>query len=398
MKYLVISLLLFICHHASSQDSYVLMVSFDGFRYDHATQYDLPHFRQLAREGAAAEFMRPSYPSKTFPNHYTLVTGLYPGHHGLVDNSFYDPVKGVYYRTNNRDIVEDPDFYGGLPLWQLVQQSGMRSASYFWVGSEAPVNGNYPDLFKYYDHDFPNDQRIDSVFHWFALPKSERPHLATLYFSLVDSKSHDYGPNSPETYETLLEADRLLGRIMEGVRKSGLDIQLIVVSDHGMYEMHYEVDTYIEIGDLITFPKDAVKLSNGETHIHIYVNDSSDVTWIYETLKDKERNYHVYLRGEIPAQWHYRSSPRIGDILMVADAGHAFRVASTNATYGSHGFDPYSVKEMGAIFYAWGSRIRSGIHIAPFQNVHVYPFVAHLLGIDPPESDGDLAVLKEILK
>ena len=374
------------------------MVSFDGFRYDHAEHYNLPHFMQLIREGTSAESMTPSYPSKTFPNHYTLVTGLYPGHHGLVDNTFYDSERNVYYRINNRDMVEDPYFYGGLPIWQLVQDNGMRSASYFWVGSEAPVAGRYPDTFKYYDHDFPNDQRIDSVFHWFSLPEAGRPNIATLYFSIVDSESHDFGPNSEENHKTLLEADRLLGRIMTGIKESGLDIQLIVVSDHGMYEMHNEPETYIDISELIEFPKDAVKLANNETHVHIFVNNPGDLDAIYDTLKARESRYRAYRRNELPEHWHY-NHPRVGDILLVAEPGHAFRKASTRDIYGSHGFDPYVSKDMGAIFYAWGSRIREGHRIPPFNNVHVYPLLCRLLGIEPPaDIDGDIRVLAGILK
>jgi alkaline phosphatase D len=398
MKLLLASVLLVFSLHLSAQESYVLLVSFDGFRYDHAEHYKLPHFLQLAKEGATAPFMRPSYPSKTFPNHYTLVTGLYPGNHGLVDNAFYDREKQVFYRTNNRDIVEDASFYGGTPIWQHAQNNGLRSASYFWVGSEAPVQGKYPDIYKIYDHDFPNDQRIDSVFSWFALPKKERPNIVTLYFSIVDSESHDFGPNSEENHQTLLEADRLLGRLMEGIQQSGLPINLIVVSDHGMYEMKYDVDTYIDLGDLITFPRDAVKMSNSETHIHLYVNDPDDTGWIYDRLKSQEKNYKVYLRDEIPALWHYSSNPRIGDLLLVAGPGHAFRVASRNETYGTHGFDPYTVPEMGAIFYAWGPNIKPGSSVPGFQNIHVFPFMCRILGIEPPECDGDVAVLEPLLK
>ncbi|MEJ2006511.1 MAG: alkaline phosphatase family protein, partial [Cyclobacteriaceae bacterium] len=201
-----------------------------------------------------------------------------------------------------------------------------------------------------------------------------------------------------ETKETLLEADRLLGRIISGIENSSLPIQLIVVSDHGMYEMHYDADTYIDIGDLISFPKDAVKLANNETHIHIYVNDPENIEWIFKTLKGKQSRYRTYLREETPSRWHYNSSKRIGDILLVAEPGHAFRVASKRDTYGSHGFDPYTVPEMGTIFYAWGSRIEPGIVLEPFQNVHVYPLVAYLLGISAPTCDGDINVLKPIVK
>ena len=169
------------------EPAYVLMISFDGFRHDYVEKYDAPHFKAFIEKGAKAEALTPSFPSKTFPNHYSLVTGMYPGNHGLVDNSFYDEELDVVYRASKRELVENPAFYGGLPLWQLTQQNGMKSASYFWVGSEAPVAGSFPDYYYIYDGSVSNEARIDEVVRWLNLPEEDRPHFISLYFSLVDS-------------------------------------------------------------------------------------------------------------------------------------------------------------------------------------------------------------------
>ena len=178
---------------------YVIMISFDGFRHDYVEKFDAPNFKSFIANGASAEAMMPSFPSKTFPNHYTMVTGLYPGNHGLVDNSFYDPTLDVQYGMRNRALVENPAFYGGLPLWQLVQKNGMKSASYFWVGSETAIAGSFPDYYHIYDGDVNNDDRITAVIDWLKLPQDQRPNYISLYFSLVDSESHASGPNSEKT-------------------------------------------------------------------------------------------------------------------------------------------------------------------------------------------------------
>src|SRR5688500_9149888 len=156
---------------------YVILVSFDGFRYDYVEKYDLPNFKSFIKKGSASDGMIPSFPSKTFPNHYTLVTGLYPGHHGLVDNAFYDPTLHQYYAIRDRAAVHNPAYYGGTPLWQLAQQQGLKTASFFWVGSEAPIQGKYPDYYFDYDESVPNKKRVDQTVAWLKLPPTERPHF-----------------------------------------------------------------------------------------------------------------------------------------------------------------------------------------------------------------------------
>lgn len=385
---------------------YVIMISFDGFRHDYVEKFDAPNFKSFIANGASAEAMMPSFPSKTFPNHYTMVTGLYPGNHGLVDNSFYDPTLDVQYGMRNRALVENPAFYGGLPLWQLVQKNGMKSASYFWVGSETAIAGSFPDYYHIYDGDVNNDDRITAVIDWLKLPQDQRPNFISLYFSLVDSESHASGPNSEKTKNTVLEADRLLGLLMAELSNVDLPVNVIVASDHGMNEIQPRDENLFTTEDLLKDldPSEFRFVSNG-AHAHFYVSDKANIDKVYGTLKAKENHFKVYKKSEFPAQWHY-DNDRVGDILIAMDEDYYLTSASNKArqiaagiTRGEHGFDPYTTEDMGAIFYANGPNIKAGAKLPKFENVHIYPLVAHILGITAlPEIDGKLEVLKSIYR
>lgn len=403
-RFICVLLLILACHPASvsaqsAEAPYVLLVSFDGFRHDYAARASLDNFHWLEKQGVSSEGIVPAFPSNTFPNHYTLVTGLYPGHHGLVDNSFYVPGLDRHYRLGDRNAVRDAVFYGGVPLWQYVQRFGMKSASFFWVGSEAPVEGRHPDYFHYYDGSVPDRERIESVFEWFALPEEERPQLVTLYFSFVDSIGHDHGPDSAALNESLPEADALLGEIIAGIRAAEVPINLIVTSDHGMYPVTTTRDSVITVESDLPAGFMAV---TSQTLIQLYARTDADIDEAYAHLKAKEKNFRVFRKGETPRHWHYGIHDHIGDLLLVADPGHVFaesQEAATGQTIGVHGYDPYTVDEMQGIFYAWGPDIRQGMHIGSFENIHLFPFVTRLLNLpDSQNIDGEAKVLLPLLK
>lgn len=403
--HLCLATLLFSCSTQKDDKPYVLLISFDGFRYDYVQKYQLPNFQKLIENGSAAEYMLPSFPSKTFPNHYTLVTGLYPGNHGLVDNTFYDTAREVRYTMSQRELVGDAYYYGGTPLWQLAQQQGLKAASFFWVGSEAPVAGSYPNFYKVYDHDFPNEARIDSVMKWLQLPAEERPHFVSLYFSIVDSEGHQSGPNSEKLRETVLKADSLLGQVMKQTEALGLAVNIMVTSDHGMYEMNGQPEIFIYVGALLESDT-TVQFANSGALTHVYEADPDKREDLYQLFKSMEQHFVVYKKEETPETWHYRDHPRIGDLVLVAEPGHYFRNgfsdsrhAPMEGPWGVHGYDPYTTPDMRTIFYAMGPQIREGHSIKPFENVHVYPLVAEILGLKVPEDiDGDIQVLQEVLK
>jgi predicted AlkP superfamily pyrophosphatase or phosphodiesterase len=377
------------------------LVSFDGFRYDYAERYNLPNFKRMMREGASAESMTPSFPSKTFPNHYTLVTGLYPGNHGLVDNDFYDPIQKKQYAIKNRIMVEDTSFYGGTPLWQLAQEQGLKSASFFWVGSETKIRGQYPNYYRFYDAQLKDADRVAQTLAWLELPEAERPNFISLYFSLVDTEGHASGYQSEKLKQTVQKADSLLGMLLDGIKKIDLPINTIVVSDHGMLEMKREDRVFVYVSKLIDVNNKSVVFANAGSQAHFY---TKNVDSLYAVLKNQEKNFRVYKQHEFPQRWHYQHK-RSGDILIVAEPGSYILTAARNfgswlgtGYFGEHGYDPYVVNDVGAIFYAIGPNIKKGVRLKPFENIHVYPFIAKILALKTPLIDGDVRVLENAYK
>ena len=410
MKYVIFCLGFFLAGFGlkAQQEStpYVIMISFDGFRYDYVQNFNPPNFKQFIAKGAQAEALIPSFPSKTFPNHYTLVTGLNPGNHGLVDNSFYDPARKEFYGMRDKVKVADPYYYGGVPLWELAKRNGVKSASYFWVGSEMSDETRRPDYYFPFNDKVDPQKRVDQVINWLKLPKSDRPHFITLYFSFPDHEGHMYGPSSEETRQAVLRADTLLGNLMKGVASTNLPVNVILVSDHGMHELAVEESTYIFIDELIDRKNPHVKLVNGGTQAHLYISDKHIRDSVYAVLKKNENNYTVIKKEDFPARWHYQNS-RAGDLLVMANPHHYIREgarerflksAKTDSKEGGHGYDPEMVKDVRGIFYAQGPNIKSGITLEPFQNIHVYPLVAKILGLKIPAIDGKEEVLLKLYK
>lgn len=399
--FLALSILcLRVCSAQSSSDSsYVVLVSFDGFRNDYVEKFQAPNFIKFIREGASSKGLIPCFPSKTFPNHYSIVTGLYPGNHGIVDNTFIDPTSGKKYSMKNKAAVQDSSFYHGVPLWQLAQQQGMKTASLFWVGSEAPIRGAYPSYSMPYKESMPNEERIDQVVNWLKMPAQQRPHFISLYFSLVDTEGHTYGPESRELKKTVLKADSLVGMLSSSLAALPLPIHTIIVSDHGMANLKQSSTSFIALEDLINLTDTTVTVVNDGTQTHFY---TARVDSLYAHLQANATDYSVYRRADFPARWHY-NNPRSGDVLMVAHPRKYIvtkraSLAFDNAMIGEHGYDPKEVRSMNGIFYAKGPRIKAGCLLEPFENIHIYPFIAHLLGLKTGVIDGDEKVLNVALK
>ena len=381
------------------QEPYVIFISADGFRHDLADKYQATHLLALRAAGVAAQSMTPSYPSVTFPNHYSLATGLYPSHHGLVDNAFFDPAKGRGYTIRDRTAVEDSSFYGGTPLWVLAEQQKLLSASFFWVGSEAAVDGVRPTYYYRFNDKISLDTRLRAVKDWLTMPAAQRPHLILFYLSPVDHAEHFFGPDSKETEDAVHLVDDCIGKMTRMVDSLHLPVNYVFVSDHGMGA----VDTLHPIAPPAIDTSKFTMAFNG-TMIHLYAKDRSVIASTYEQLKKSAEGYDVYLPDETPARWHYMVADdrhhRIGDILLVAHFPRVFHDRSMRGHMlaGEHGYDP-AIPDMGATFYAWGPAFRKGVTIPAFDNVHVYPLIAYILGlkIDQP-IDGSLDRLRGILK
>jgi alkaline phosphatase D len=390
---------------------YVILVSLDGFRYDYPRIYHSPNLDALGARGASApEGMIPAYPSITFPNHYTIVTGLYPEHHGIVANAFYDPARKQVYSYRDEQTVTDGTWYGGTPLWVLAEQQGMRSACFFWPGSEADIQGVRPTYYMKYDAKFPNRARVEQVLRWLQLPPAQRPHFITLYFSDVDSAGHAHGPDSPEVAAAVREVDDEVGRLVDGVAKLNLRVDVIAVADHGMAKVEGD---WINFGEYFD-----TRLLEKSVEGFVYPRSEAAAEKVFTALDGKSDKFKVYRNGSVPAGLRFDGNLREGDPVVVATGPYLIRVNSpVNAAppagpgdamhssappVGMHGYDPAGMASMKAIFFAAGPDIRRGEKVAPFENVNLYPFVARILGLDiahlaTGKVDGDLQVLRGIL-
>ncbi|HOE24396.1 MAG TPA: ectonucleotide pyrophosphatase/phosphodiesterase [Bacteroidales bacterium] len=366
---------------------YVVMVSLDAFRWDYDSIYGTPVLDDIARKGVTATRLIPSFPTKTFPNHYTIATGLYPDHHGLVNNSFYAPDLDLVYRIGDRAMVSNGAFYGGEPVWVTARKQGMKSASFYWVGSEAPVQGIQPDYWKPYDDEVPFGDRVDTVLKWLSMPINKRPHLVTLYFEEPDAVSHGYGPVSPETTAMVRSLDSLIGVLRTGLGKlpNAADINLIVLSDHGMTEVDNSRYNYI----FDTLPQRMVKRIYGGNPVWAIepAEGKSDSLLI---LLNVQRGMKAWKRNELPAHLHYGTHLRIPEILLVADPGWTagLRPEPRGDTRGDHGYD-WRCRDMHSIFYAEGPAFKKGFSVDTLYNVDIYNIVTGVLGLVPAPNDGN---------
>ena len=393
---------------ATEVEPIVILISLDGFRHDYVERFQPENLSKFVKVGTAAEALIPSFPTKTFPNHYTIATGMLPEHHGLVDNSFYEPFKDQVYTMGNRDIVQDGYWYGGTPLWVLAENNGIKAVSYFFVGSEAPVQGIRPSEYFDYDGRVPNLTRISKVFEWLQLPDAERPRFIALYFSDMDDVGHAYGPSNDEKLdERLTRLDHELGALFEGIKSFDLPINVIIVSDHGMADV--QKDKLINLDELTEGIQ--ARIVNNGALAHVHLEDKSDQKAAIELIQS--RSAHITI-DDLEENENYtdtsRFPQRIGDFLILPEFGYYLadnrgmmryqnRAALLKTdVFGEHGFSPRN-KDVWGIFYANGPQIKSENQIDAFQNIHIYPMICKLLGLPISEEiDGKLEILKPILK
>lgn len=386
---------------------YVVLVSLDGFRWDYAKRENAAHLLALGREGVwAPEGMLPSYPSVTFPNHFTIVTGLYPEHHGLVANSFLDPDRQARFSTSSAEAVTDGSWYSGTPLWSLAESQGMRTACIFWPGSEAKIAGYRPTWYAEFDAKTQatsavQQARIDDAVALLRLPAEERPHLIAMYYSEPDHEGHLYGPDALRTRAAELKMDALVGKLKAALDATGLPVDLVVISDHGMAHVQGGWITLDQFADLAGFDSAGALL---------YGKTEEDRTRVYNQLKKASSQFMVFRRRNVPPELNYSQNPRAGDPIVIATGPYAIRAHASAAGApangkpepspepGMHGFDPRQVPEMKASFFAAGPDILRGKTVAPFENVNLYPWLAHMLGLTPAKNDGSLNILAGTLR
>lgn len=376
---------------------YVILISIDGFRWDLADKYQAKNLTKLRENGVQAAYLKPSFPSLTFPNHYSIVTGLYPSHHGIVDNIFYDKSRNITYKKSNKLIALDSSWYNGKPLWVLAEEQNMLSAVFYWPGSEISIGGIRPTYYYDYDELIPMERRISVVYNWLKLPKEKRPHFIALYFPQVDKAAHNYGVDSEQTKLAVQLVDDAIGKIVAKANTTDLPINFIVLSDHGM--------TAVDQVNTISIPKNIdlnhFEVPIGTSSLHLYANKKKYIRPTYNALKLTAQDYDVYLKNKIPKAWQYNNNAdrynRIGDILLIPKLPKVFSINGIRPVIGQHGFDP-AISDMHAIFYAWGPQFKSGLKIPGFENVNIYPLIAKILGLTYIENiDGNEKVLAPVL-
>lgn len=380
------------------EKQYVVMLSLDGFRWDYPQLASMPNLESIARAGVKMESLQPVFPSKTFPNHYSMATGLYPEHHGIVHNTFYDPEMHAGYAIGNRSAVENASFYGGEPIWVTAEKQGMKTASFFWVGSEAPVQGVYASRWKKYDHNFPYEARVDTVISWLELPEAERPRLITWYYPEPDGVGQTYSPESPELKKELEYLDGLIGDFLQKLAKLPIadQVNVIVTSDHGMTRIS---------GNQVIYLDDYIQPAWLDTSL------GSNPVWMLdpkEGLKDSVithlknvKHLQLWEKDSIPDTLHYGANPRIMDLVATAALGWSVEWRShevpTDFIGGAHGYDPRN-KDMHAIFYAVGPAFKNGYVNPTVENINIYPLIAKILDLQPAETDGKLENVVHMLR
>ena len=369
---------------------YVVLVSFDGFHPAYLARFDTPHFDRLAARGMRAAGLVSVFPSLTFPGHYSIATGLHPEAHGMVGNRFFDPARGAEFSYRRSDDAQDGSWWGGEPIWVTAEKQGMVSAAFFFPGTEADVGGVRPSHWRPYDGRVPNRERIDQVLAWLALPPAQRPHLVTLYFSLVDSAGHRLGPDHPDMRRSVESADGLLGRLTQGIKAlpHADRIALVVVSDHGMAAPDPDAMTVLpDLADL----RD-VRLVAAGPAVSLHVGDQERARALRDRLNARLVHARAYLREELPGHLHARGNARLGDLLVMPTGMGMVQISPDNRPpAGMHGWDP-TLPQMHGIFLAAGPGIAAGVTLPAVDAVDVYPLVAHLLGLTPnPGIAGSLA-------
>lgn len=387
---------------ASLTKPYVILISADGFRYDYAKKYHAKNILKLAEKGVSAKAMIPSYPSITGPNHYTMITGLFPSHTGFVDNYFYDKKRNDLFGMSMQSKISDGSWLGGIPLWSLAEKQGTLAASLFWVASNSDAGGTRPTYYYNYHEKFTADEKINIVLNWLKLPEEKRPHFITFYFPEVDKNGHLYGTESPELREAVEFVDDAVGKLIQKVNELKLpNVNFIFVSDHGMIDV--DLENPLEIPEIL-LDKNRFTYFNAQTLLRVMVKNEAEVKQVYRELKkNKTKDYQVYLTEKFPAKLHYRTSDdrfgRIGQILLVPNAPKVFLESGSKKTPGKHGYNPFKVPEMRATFAAFGPAFKEGKKIGKFRNVNLYPMIAEILGLKVSQTiDGSPKTAKKVLK
>jgi predicted AlkP superfamily pyrophosphatase or phosphodiesterase len=387
---------------APPKPTLTILISLDGFRADYLDRGNTPILNALAADGARGA-MRPSFPSLTYPNHYTLVTGKRPDHHGMVNNTLEaDEVPGVDFKMSNHEAVGDERWWNqAKPIWVSAEQQGVHAGVLFWPGSEAAIDGVRPSYWKAYDEKLAYDDRVDTVLAWIDA-KSPPLGLATLYFDATDTEGHHYGPDSPEVNAAAARVDAVIARLAAGLKARGLyeTTNIVVVADHGMASQ--PLSGLVDVATLVDPAK--VKFVSTGSVVGVRALPGFEAEVKAAMLKPHP-HLTCWEKGKIPARYGYGTNPRVPPIVCLAERGWYFvtasaikkRLAEHPRDGGAHGYDPFD-PTMRAVFVAHGPAFKPGVVLPVFDNVDVYPLLTHLIGVKGDKGDGSLGPVKPAVR
>jgi ectonucleotide pyrophosphatase/phosphodiesterase family protein 5 len=376
----------------------VLLIGIDGFKPEYLTRGLTPTLIQLAQKGVLATGLIPAFPSVTFPNHYSIVTGLTPDHHGIVDNRMVDPdiPKQIFHYSSPESLKNPRWWEGATPIWVTAKQQGKISSTLFWPGSETLIHGELPDDFLTYEHSMPSMERASKLLLWLDRPDVKRADFATLYFSEVDAVGHSKGPNSVELNNALKNVDDAIKTFMQGLDQLGLTAvtSVVIVSDHGMAEVadHNVINLKSLLQD---YPDAELRWTGAYGGIEV---KAENVEAILNTLST-QRHFSCWQKANLPIRFKFGSHKRIPSIFCLAAQGwFVTDKAGLSPVAGMHGYDP-ALTSMHGLFIASGYRIQQqNTPLAPFNNIDLYPLLTTLLNIQPEPHDGDDFLVRSILK
>ena len=380
---------------SAAEPAPLLLLSLDGFRWDYCALHpaETPHLRRLIREGVTARSLIPVFPTNTFPNHYSIVTGLYPSHHGIINNTFFDPTLGSIFRYNQSASARDPRWWGGEPIWITAVKQGRASACSFWPGSETAVGGLRATYWKPYDYDGTSfGKRLDELVAWLRLPAAQRPAVVTFYLEETNTAGHRHGPDSPQLIAAIKLLDARVGALSDRLRAEGIAPNLVIVSDHGMTSC--DADRVLILDDYLDLA--TVQIDFEETCAGLRPLAGNDVATMMRALANiPPAQAKAYHSAELPARFHVAAAnPRVPPVWIVpAEGWHVVRrslynKALTNFLKGQHGYDP-GFASMHGLFIAHGPAFKSGVVVDAVENIHIYNLLCAALALSPAPNDGD---------
>ncbi|XP_051150140.1 uncharacterized pyrophosphatase/phosphodiesterase C725.05c-like [Andrographis paniculata] len=384
----------------------VLLISSDGFRFGYQFKTNTPNINLLARNGTSTDKgLIPVFPTLTFPNHYSIATGLYPAYHGIVNNYFTDPATGEKFSRQSKD----PKWWLGEPLWETAANHGLKAAAYFWPGSEVkkgkwdcPKDYCFP-----YNETVPFEERVDTILSYFDLAESDIPSLIALYLSDPDSQGHDVGPDDPRINTAVSRIDSVVGRIIQGLKAREIfdDVTIILVGDHGMVGTCDKKRLFLDdLKKWIVIPPEWMETDYPVLGLRPPAGNSSEeiVRKIKEGLNSGEVEngefLKIYLKEELPSRMYYNDNDRIPPILGLLEEGFMLEPKRNKELFcgGAHGYDN-TLFSMRTIFYAHGPRFGRGRVVGSFENVQIYNMVATILGIPGAPNNGSATFANSVL-